>query len=44
MLGYWAFSCQFVKAFPVLYKGFEIETGMSIHTIDINLSILNYIY
>jgi len=31
MTGYRAFSFQFVKTFPVLSKGFEIETEMSIH-------------
>ena len=34
MTGYRAFSYQFVKSFPVLSKGFEIETEMSIHAID----------
>ncbi|MBR1529891.1 MAG: glycosyltransferase [Oscillospiraceae bacterium] len=37
MTGYRAFSFQFVKTFPVLSKGFEIETEMSIHAIDKNL-------
>ena len=32
MTGYRAFSYQFVKTFPVLSKGFEIETEMTIHT------------
>jgi len=39
MTGYRAFSDQFVKSFPVLSKGFEIETEMSIHALDKNLSI-----
>ena len=43
MTGYRAFSYQFVKTFPVLSKGFEIETEMSIHAIDKNLSIENVI-
>ena len=34
MTGYRAFSYQFVKSFPVLSKGFEIETEMSIHAVD----------
>lgn len=34
MTGYRAFSYRFVKTFPVLSKGFEIETEMSIHAID----------
>ena len=43
MTGYRAFSYQFVKTFPVLSKGFEIETEMSIHAIDKNLHIENVI-
>ncbi|MEA4929815.1 MAG: glycosyltransferase family 2 protein [Candidatus Limiplasma sp.] len=39
MTGYRAFSYQFVKSFPVLSQGFEIETEMSIHALDKNLSI-----
>lgn len=38
MTGYRAFSYEFVKTFPVLSKGFEIETEMSIHVADKNLS------
>ena len=41
MTGYRAFSYQFVKSFPVLSKGFEIETEMSIHAIDKNLAVEN---
>lgn len=36
MTGYRAFSRRFVKGFPVLSKGFEIETEMSIHAVDKN--------
>lgn len=36
MTGYRAFSKKFVKSFPVLSKGFEIETEMSIHALDKN--------
>lgn len=36
MTGYRAFSYQFVKHFPVLSKGFEIETEMTIHALDKN--------
>ena len=36
MTGYRAFSRQFVKSFPVLSKGFEIETEMTIHAVDKN--------
>ncbi len=39
MTGYRAFSYQFVKTFPVLSKGFEIETEMSIHAIDKNFTL-----
>ena len=38
---YRAFSYQFVKSFPVLSKGFEIETEMSIHAVDKNMYIEN---
>lgn len=37
MTGYRAFSPLFVKSFPVLSKGFEIETEMTIHALDKNL-------
>lgn len=43
MTGYRAFSYNFVKTFPVLSKGFEIETEMSIHSIDKNLQIENVV-
>ncbi len=43
MTGYRAFSYQFVKTFPVLSRGFEIETEMSIHAIDKNLFIENVV-
>lgn len=36
MTGYRAFSRLFVKNFPVLSKGFEIETEMTIHALDKN--------
>ena len=36
MTGYRAFSRTFVKGFPVLSEGFEIETEMSIHAVDKN--------
>ena len=36
MTGYRAFSKLFVKNFPVLSKGFEIETEMTIHALDKN--------
>ena len=43
MTGYRAFSYQFVKSFPVLSTGFEIETEMSIHAVDKNMFIDNVI-
>jgi len=43
MTGYRAFSYRFVKTFPVLSKGFEIETEMTIHTLDKNMNIENEI-
>lgn len=43
MTGYRAFSYEFVKTFPVLSKGFEIETEMSIHAADKNMSIENVV-
>ncbi len=43
MTGYRAFSYRFVKTFPVLSKGFEIETEMSIHAIDKNLLVENVV-
>lgn len=43
MTGYRAFSYEFVKTFPVLSKGFEIETEMSIHAIDKNLHVENVV-
>ena len=39
MTGYRAFSYQFVKSFPVISQGFEIETEMTIHALDKNLSL-----
>ena len=36
MTGYRAFSRDFVKTFPVLSKGFEIEPEMTIHALDKN--------
>lgn len=41
MTGCRAFSYQFVKSFPVLSKGFEVETEMSIWAIDKNMYIVN---
>lgn len=43
MTGYRAFSYEFVKTFPVLSRGFEIETEMTIHAIDKNMYVENII-
>lgn len=43
MTGYRAFSYEFVKTFPVLSRGFEIETEMSIHSIDKNMFVENVV-
>ena len=43
MTGYRAFNYQFVKSFPVLSKGFEIETEMTIHAIDKNMYVENVV-
>ena len=43
MTGYRAFSYQFVKTFPVLSRGFEIETEMSIQALDKNLYVENLV-
>lgn len=43
MTGYRAFSYEFVKTFPILSKGFEIETEMSIHAVDKNMQVENVI-
>ena len=39
MTGYRAFSYNFAKTFPILSKGFEIETEMTIHAIDKNFTL-----
>lgn len=43
MTGYRAFSFEFVKTFPVLSKGFEIETEMSIHAVQRNMQVENVV-
>ena len=43
MTGYRAFSYGFVKTFPVLSKGFEIETEMTIHAVNNNMLIENVV-
>ena len=39
MTGYRAFSYQFVKTYPVLSRGFEVETEMTIHSLNNNLRL-----
>ena len=43
MTGFRAFSYAFVKTFPVLSKGFEIETEMTIHAVYNNMQIDNVV-
>lgn len=39
MTGYRAFSFAFVKTYPVLSRGFEVETEMTIHSLNNNLRL-----
>jgi len=41
MTGYRAMSYLFVKSFPVLSRGFEIETEMTIHAVEKKLAVLS---
>ena len=43
MTGYRAFGYNFVKTYPVLSSGFEIETDMTIHAVDKNMLVENVI-
>lgn len=43
MTGYRAFSYEFVKTFPILSKGFEIETEMTIHAVYNNMQLENIV-
>ena len=43
MTGLRAFSYKFVKTFPVMSKGFELETEMTIHSLDKNMKVKNVI-
>ncbi len=43
MTGYRAFSYLFVKSFPVLSQGFEIETEMTIHAVHNNMAVSNVV-
>src|SRR5207237_1688193 len=37
--GYRVFSRRFVKSFPVLSSGFEIETEMSVHALELRMPV-----
>jgi glycosyltransferase involved in cell wall biosynthesis len=37
--GYRVFSRRFVKSFPVLSRGFEIETELSVHALELGLAV-----
>jgi glycosyltransferase involved in cell wall biosynthesis len=37
--GYRVFSRRFVKSFPVLSRGFEIETELSVHALELELPV-----
>ena len=39
MTGYRAFNFTFVKTYPVLSRGFEVETEMTIHSLNNNLRL-----
>ena len=39
MTGYRAFSFSFVKTYPVLSRGFEVETEMTIHSLNNNIKL-----
>lgn len=41
MTGYRAFNKRFVKTFPVISSGFEIETEMTIHSLDKRMLMVN---
>lgn len=43
LTGYRAFSYRFVKTFPVLSRGFEIETEMSIHAAEKKMFVENQV-
>ncbi len=43
MTGFRAFSFDFVKTFPVLSKGFEIETEMTIHALHRRMHVKNLV-
>jgi hypothetical protein len=40
--GYRVFSRRFVKSFPVLSRGFEIETELSVHALELDLPMSEF--
>ena len=40
--GFRVFSRRFVKSFPALSRGFEIETEMTIHALDLNMPVSEF--
>ena len=40
--GYRVFSRRFVKSFPVLSRGFEIETELSVHALELELAVAEF--
>lgn len=40
--GYRVFSRRFVKSFPVLSSGFEIETELTVHALELRLPVQEY--
>lgn len=38
--GYRVMSCRFVKTFPTVTEGFEIETELSVHALDLRLEVV----
>lgn len=43
MTGYRAFGYEFVKTFPVVSQGFEIETEMTIHAVNYHMQVDNVV-
>ena len=43
MTGFRAFSYQYVKSFPCLSSGFEIETEMTIFSLDKKMQLENVV-
>ena len=39
LTGYRVFSRRFVKSFPILSEGFEIETELTIHALELNMPV-----